>query len=221
MSEKGTSLAQYVEHFGLEILNHGDTYETDKVESTNVNRPDLQILGLFDYFDARRIQVMGKAELTPALIPVDASKLPDPKADRIVNAPYTVDGVEYHVTCVSMGNPHCVVFKNDVETMDIEKIGPAFETSELFPERVNTEFIRVLDDHTLKMRVWERGSGETWACGTGACAAAVAAVENGYCKKDTDITVKLIGGDLVIRYTDDTVYMTGNAVTVYEGVVEI
>lgn len=164
---------------------------------------------------------MGKAELTPALIPVDASKLPDPKADRIVNAPYTVDGVEYHVTCVSMGNPHCVVFKNDVETMDIEKIGPAFETSELFPERVNTEFIRVLDDHTLKMRVWERGSGETWACGTGACAAAVAAVENGYCKKDTDITVKLIGGDLVIRYTDDTVYMTGNAVTVYEGVVEI
>ena len=164
---------------------------------------------------------MGRAELTPALIPVDASKLPDPKADRIVNAPYTVDGVEYHVTCVSMGNPHCVVFKNDVETMDIEKIGPAFETSELFPERVNTEFIRVLDDHTLKMRVWERGSGETWACGTGACAAAVAAVENGYCKKDTDITVKLIGGDLVIRYTDDTVYMTGNAVTVYEGVVEI
>ena len=164
---------------------------------------------------------MSKAELTPALIPVDASKLPDPKADRIVNAPYTVDGVEYHVTCVSMGNPHCVVFKNDVETMDIEKIGPAFETSELFPERVNTEFIRVLDDHTLKMRVWERGSGETWACGTGACAAAVAAVENGYCKKDTDITVKLIGGDLVIRYTDDTVYMTGNAVTVYEGVVEI
>ena len=164
---------------------------------------------------------MGKAELTPALIPVDASKLPDPKADQIVNAPYTVDGVEYHVTCVSMGNPHCVVFKNDVETMDIEKIGPAFETSELFPERVNTEFIRVLDDHTLKMRVWERGSGETWACGTGACAAAVAAVENGYCKKDTDITVKLIGGDLVIRYTDDTVYMTGNAVTVYEGVVEI
>ena len=164
---------------------------------------------------------MGKAELTPALIPVDASKLPDPKADRIVNAPYTVDGVEYHVTCVSMGNPHCVVFKNDVETMDIEKIGPAFETSELFPVRVNTEFIRVLDDHTLKMRVWERGSGETWACGTGACAAAVAAVENGYCKKDTDITVKLIGGDLVIRYTDDTVYMTGNAVTVYEGVVEI
>ena len=164
---------------------------------------------------------MGKAELTPALIPVDASKLPDPKADRIVNAPYTVDGVEYHVTCVSMGNPHCVVFKNDVETMDIEKIGPAFKTSELFPERVNTEFIRVLDDHTLKMRVWERGSGETWACGTGACAAAVAAVENGYCKKDTDITVKLIGGDLVIRYTDDTVYMTGNAVTVYEGVVEI
>ena len=158
---------------------------------------------------------MGAPILQASLIPVVS------ESEQVVNAPIEVDGQIYHFTAVSMGNPHCVVFKNDVETMDIEKIGPAFETSELFPERVNTEFIRVLDDHTLKMRVWERGSGETWACGTGACAAAVAAVENGYCKKDTDITVKLIGGDLVIRYTDDTVYMTGNAVTVYEGVVEI
>ena len=158
---------------------------------------------------------MGEPILTAAEVPVVS------KNEQSVDEEIVVDNEKYRMTCVSMGNPHCVVFKNDVETMDIEKIGPAFETSELFPERVNTEFIRVLDDHTLKMRVWERGSGETWACGTGACAAAVAAVENGYCKKDTDITVKLIGGDLVIRYTDDTVYMTGNAVTVYEGVVEI
>ena len=120
-----------------------------------------------------------------------------------------------------MGNPHCVVFKNDVETMDIEKIGPAFKTSKLFPERVNTEFIRVLDDHTLKMRVWERGSGETWACGTGACAAAVAAVENGFCPKGEEVTVKLKGGDLVIRYTDETVYLTGGAEKIYDGVVEL
>ena len=95
------------------------------------------------------------------------------------------------------------------------------KTSELFPERVNTEFIRVLDSHTLKMRVWERGSGETWACGTGACAAAVAAVENGLCPKGEDITVKLRGGDLIINYTDEGVFMTGSAVIVYEGTVEV
>ena len=91
----------------------------------------------------------------------------------------------------------------------------------MFPERLNTEFIKVIDRNTLKMRVWERGSGETWACGTGACAAAVAAVENGYCDKDTDITVKLRGGELVIRYTDEAVYLTGSAETVYEGIIEI
>ena len=164
---------------------------------------------------------MGKAELTPALIPVDASKLPDPKADRIVNAPYTVDGVEYHVTCVSMGNPHCVVFKNDVETMDIEKIGPAFETSELFPERVNTEFIRVLDDHTLKMRVWERGSGETWACGTGATASAMAAILRGF--TDDEVRVSLRGGDLLIHFDRESrhLFMTGPAKEVFHGSIDI
>ena len=120
-----------------------------------------------------------------------------------------------------MGNPHCVVFVDYVDGVDIEKLGPLFENDPLFPERVNTEFIRVIDENTIKMRVWERGSGETWACGTGACAAAVAAVENGYCKKDEDITVKLKGGDLVIRYTDEAVYMTGNAVKAFEGTVEI
>lgn len=131
------------------------------------------------------------------------------------------EDVVYNGTAVSMGNPHFVTFVDDVDSIDLEKLGPLFEHHKLFPEGVNTEFVQVIDKNTVKFRVWERGSGETWACGTGACAAAVAAVENGYCKKDTDITVKLIGGDLVIRYTDDTVYMTGNAVTVYEGVVEI
>jgi diaminopimelate epimerase len=101
------------------------------------------------------------------------------------------------------------------------KIGPHFENSPLFPERINTEFVRVIDRTTLEMRVWERGSGETLACGTGACATVTAAVLNGYCDKDTDITVKLIGGDLVIRYTDDAVFMTGNAVEAFTGNVEI
>lgn len=160
---------------------------------------------------------MGKAILTPEEIPVAMEG-----KDKIVNEPYEIDGESYNITCVSMGNPHCVVFiDKDVDTVDLEKIGPKFEFDKLFPERVNTEFVKVLDDHTLKMRVWERGSGETWACGTGACAVAVAACENGFCKKGEDITIKLKGGDLVIRYTDDTVYMTGDAEKVFEGTVEI
>ena len=154
---------------------------------------------------------MGKAILTPSEIPVTLD------GDKVVNREITVEGKPYNVTCVSMGNPHCVVFQNNVDNFEIEKIGPVFEHLDIFPERVNTEFVKVVDRHTLKMRVWERGSGETWACGTGACAAAVAAVENGFCDKNTDITVQLLGGDLVIKYTDDTVYMTGNAVVAFDG----
>ena len=166
--------------------------------------------------EVKRLRVdMGKAELNPKNIPVALDK------EKVVNETVTIDGVEYNITCVSMGNPHCVVFIKDVEGLDIEKIGPKFENSELFPERVNTEFVRVINDHTIKMRVWERGSGETWACGTGACAVAVAAVENGFCKKGEDITIQLRGGDLVINYTDDTVYMTGEAERVFDGTVEL
>ena len=159
---------------------------------------------------------MGKAILDPKEIPVAMDK------EKVIDEPYTIDGEEYRITCVSMGNPHCVVFmQGDIDNIDIEDIGPKFENDKLFPERVNTEFVKVLDDHTIKMRVWERGSGETWACGTGACAVAVAACENGFCKKGDDITIKLKGGDLVINYTDDTVYMTGDAEKVFEGTVEI
>lgn len=159
---------------------------------------------------------MGKAILDPKEIPAKMNK------DKIVNEPYTIDGEEYNITCVSMGNPHCVVFiKGDIDNLELDKIGPKFENDKLFPERVNTEFVKILDDHTIKMRVWERGSGETWACGTGACAAAVAACENGFCNKGDDITVKLKGGDLVINYTDETVYMTGEAERVFEGTVEV
>ena len=159
---------------------------------------------------------MGKAILDPKEIPAKMDK------DKIVNEPYTIDGEEYNITCVSMGNPHCVVFiKGDIDNLELDEIGPKFENDKLFPERVNTEFVKVLDDHTIKMRVWERGSGETWACGTGACAAAVAACENGFCNKGDDITVKLKGGDLVINYTDETVYMTGEAEKVFEGTVEV
>ncbi len=158
---------------------------------------------------------MGKAILAPNQIPVKLG------GELVVDRPVKIGGEDYNITCVSMGNPHCVVFTDNVDTLDIEKVGPLFESSELFPERVNAEFVRVLNSRTIKMRVWERGSGETWACGTGACAAAVAAVENGFCPKGEDITVKLRGGDLVVRYTDNGVFMTGTAVKVYDGVVEV
>ena len=158
---------------------------------------------------------MGAAILTPADIPVVFDK------ERMIDEGLTVDGREWRVSAVSMGNPHCVTFVDDVDGLALEKIGPHFEHHPAFPERVNTEFVKVIDDHTLQMRVWERGSGETWACGTGACATAVAACLNGFCKKGEDITVRLRGGDLVINYTDETVIMTGPASTVFEGEVEI
>ena len=158
---------------------------------------------------------MGAAVLRPQDIP---TTLP---GERAIAVPLTVDGKTYTVSCVSMGNPHCVVFCDDLLSLKLEEIGPGFEHHAVFPEQVNTEFIRVIDDRTLQMRVWERGSGETMACGTGACAAAVAAVENGFCRKDTPITVHLLGGDPTIRYTDETVWMTGEAVTAFEGTVEI
>ncbi len=158
---------------------------------------------------------MGAAILKPSEIPVRYH------GDKMVNAPLIVGRREWRVTAVSMGNPHCVTFTDNVDGLDLEKIGPSFEKHPAFPDRVNTEFVRVIDDHTLQMRVWERGSGETWACGTGACATAVAACENGFCKKGEDITVKLRGGDLVINYTDETVVMTGPASTVFEGEIEI
>ena len=158
---------------------------------------------------------MGAAILNPAAIPVKY------EGETMINVPLEVDGKTWNVTAVSMGNPHCVTFVDDVDSLELEKLGPHFENHPAFPERVNTEFVKVIDDHTLQMRVWERGSGETWACGTGACATAVAACLNGYCQKGDDITVHLRGGDLVIRYTVDTVIMTGPASTVFEGEVEI
>jgi carbamoyl-phosphate synthase large subunit len=163
---------------------------------------------------------MGPASLTPASIPVTLT------GDSVIGRKVHVGGRELTITCVSMGNPHAVIFTStldslDVNDADVRGIGSAVENDPLFPERVNVEFIQYIDDHTLKMRVWERGSGETWACGTGACAAVVAAVENGLCRKGEDVTVHLPGGDLVINYTDERVTLTGNAREVYRGVVEM
>ncbi|MHC1693692.1 MAG: carbamoyl-phosphate synthase large subunit [Eubacteriales bacterium] len=158
---------------------------------------------------------MGKAELVPARIPV---KLP---GESVINYPVSIGGQDYRITCVSMGNPHCVVFCDSTDALDLCSIGPEFEMNAIFPERVNTEFVQIVDDHTIKMRVWERGSGETMACGTGACAAAVASILNGYCRKGEDIKVILLGGELIINYTDERVTMTGEAKKVFEGSVLI
>lgn len=141
--------------------------------------------------------------------------------DQAVGLPITVQGRTYEMTCVSMGNPHCVVCVDDVDGLDIEKIGPDFENHPSFPDRVNTEFIKVIDRSTVQMRVWERGSGETWACGTGACAVAVACILNGW-TEDT-VTVKLRGGDLEITWDREknTVFMVGPATTVFDGEIDL
>ena len=152
---------------------------------------------------------MGKAILNGREIP----SLFD--GETVVNRPFETGGETYGITLVSMGNPHCVVFK--YLDGDLKDIGERFENNPAFPERINTEFVEVVSENRLKMRVWERGSGETFACGTGACAAAVAAVLNGYCKKGEEITVSLLGGDLKIVYTDEAVYMTGPATLVFTG----
>ncbi len=158
---------------------------------------------------------MGKAVLVPKDIPLNSP------LERFIAQPVEVGGRSYDMTCVSMGNPHAVLFMDDIDSLDLEKLGPQFENHELFPARVNTEFIQVTDSHTLRMRVWERGSGETFACGTGACASAVAAVLNGICPRDEDILIHLRGGDLVINYrSDETVIMTGPAEFICEGTVD-
>ena len=155
---------------------------------------------------------MGSPVLRPEDIPVRC------EGERAVDVPVTVDGTEYRMTCVSMGNPHAVVFVDDVKTFPLETVGPKFENHEVFPNRVNTEFVRVIDRKTAEMRVWERGSGETLACGTGACAVAVACALNGL--GEDEMTVKLLGGDLLIQWDreNDKVYMTGPAETVFDGV---
>lgn len=162
---------------------------------------------------------MGEPELDPKKIPIIMKGYSD-ETDRVLNAQIKVDGKEYHMTGVSMGNPHDVVYIDDVQGLDIEKIGPKFENHERFPQRINTEFARVIDRKTVEMRVWERGSGETLACGTGACAVAVASILNGYTEREVEI--RLLGGNLQIEWNeeDNHVYMTGPATVVFDGEID-
>ena len=159
---------------------------------------------------------MGKASLKAKDMPVETDY------DDFISQPMLVRGEVYLVTCVSMGNPHAVVFCDDVDNLPLAEIGPLFERHEKFPEGVNTEFIQLIDHKTLKMRVWERGSGETFACGTGACASVAAAIVNEHCDFDEEVTVRLLGGDLKITvHSDYTVLMDGPAVHVFDGDIEL
>lgn len=203
-------VAKYVYDYGL----------TDKTSISINTQSGIKYLDL-TVEDGKVVLVkvdMGSPILEPANVPVVSE---DAALDKLVDAPITVDGKEYRMTCVSMGNPHAIVYVDDVKGLEIEKIGPKFEKHERFPEQVNTEFVRVLDENTVEMRVWERGSGETLACGTGACAVAVSCILNGL-TKDT-VTVKLLGGDLHITWDQgkNTVFMTGPARVVFDGEYEI
>lgn len=194
-----------------------DHHMTDKARISLETLAGIKYLDLTTR-DGKVISVtvdMGKPVLEPEKIPVALHK------ERIVNEPLEVNGKTWFMTCVSMGNPHAVVFIDDTEHLEIDKIGPAFEKHPVFPEQVNTEFVQVIDRGTINMRVWERGSGETLACGTGACASVMACILND--KTDDEVTVHLLGGDLFIRYDrdKDTVFMTGPAVEVFSGEIEL
>lgn len=191
---------------------------TDKTEITLETNSGIKYLTLFpENGKVEFVEVdMGKAILTPKDIPVNSDK------ESFISEPVEVDGKEYKITCVSMGNPHAIVYMNDIKDLELEKIGPSFENHKLFPDRINTEFIEVIDSKTLNMRVWERGSGETFACGTGACASVVASVLNGYCNHDEEVTVHLRGGDLKITWNSDgTVIMKGPATLICDGDIDV
>lgn len=200
-------VAKYVYDYGL----------TDKTQIS------VETLGGIKYLDltvedgkVSLVKVdMGKPELEADLIPIISER------EQVIDEPIEVDGKEYHMTGVSMGNPHAVIYVDDVKGLDLKKIGPKFENHERFPKRINTEFVHCIDRQTVEMRVWERGSGETLACGTGACAVAVSSILNNL--TDTQVTVKLLGGDLQIEWDreKDRVFMTGPATVVFDGVIDI
>lgn len=200
---------------GKYVYENGMTKERKITLETNAGVKHLELDVVNNEVQTVTVD-MGKAILSPKDIPINID------ADTVISEPITVDGKEYSFTGVSMGNPHAVVFVDDVDSLPLSEIGPLFENHKLFPERINTEFIQVIDENTLKMRVWERGSGETWACGTGACASVVAAALNGYVKQDREIKIKLRGGSLYITYkSDGTVIKRGPASFVCEGEVEV
>lgn len=198
------------------VYDHGLTKKTKVLIDTRSGVKELTLTVENDKVSLVRVN-MGKPEFAAKKIPV----ISDSNSDEVIRQRIQVAGSEYEMTCVSMGNPHCVVFLDDLNALNMEKTGPAFENQSCFPDRINTEFVEVLDRHTLKMRVWERGSGETLACGTGACATAAAAIRNGLV--DDTVTVRLLGGELLIEWEKESgdIYMTGPATEVFEGEIQL
>ena len=196
-------VAKYVYDFGLTDKTILKIETLSGIKTLKLNIKDGKV-------DTVQVD-MGSPIVAPEQIPVKFD------GEIMVDEPVAVNGLEYHLTCVSMGNPHAVVFVDNVNTLDLEKIGPAFENHKIFPDKVNTEFIHIIDKNTIEMRVWERGSGETLACGTGACASVVACVLNGL--TENEVLVHLLGGDLEIKYEreENTVFMTGPAEMVCTG----
>ncbi len=199
---------------GKYLYDHGIVQKDDIAIETDFGVKELKLIKRNGRVWGAAVD-MGKPSLEPASLPMLAD------GDSFINRPITVQGVEYMATCLSVGNPHMVIFCDNPEQVPLEKIGHYFEHHEWFPERVNVEFVRVFDKNILEMRVWERGNGYTYACGTGSCAAVVAAVLNGYCAKGEDITVKQLGGDLIISYDGEKITMTGSAEKLFTGEVEI
>lgn len=206
---EGSMCGNGIRCVGKFVYDKGLTQKTDLTIETKsgLKRLNLEVEnGLVS-----RVRVdMGRADWSAPAVPVVGM------GDSVIGQPVEIAGQTWEMTCISMGNPHAVVWADDVAHLPLEEIGPCFETHPMFPERVNTEFIRVIDDHTLEMRVWERGSGETLACGTGACASVMAAYLNH--RTGTKATVQLRGGALEIELAENGhVYMTGPACTVFEG----
>ena len=200
---------------GKYLFEKGIVRKTDMTIETANGVCDVKVYSFGGKVNSASVN-LGKVQLAGDKIPCVW------KEDKIIDKEITVDGETYKVTLVNVGNPHCVIFTDKVDAVNVEKIGTALANSEYFPKGINTEFIRIVNKVTIKMRVFERGTGETWACGTGACAAVVAAVLGGYCEKDTNVTVKLRGGDLTVNYrADGDVELLGNVKTVYEGTLEI
>jgi len=200
-------VAKYVYDYGL----------TDKTSISVETLAGIKYLDL-KIEDGKAVMItvnMGTPELIADKVPVKSDK------EKVIDEPIMVAGKEYRMTCISMGNPHCIVFVDDTKNFPLEEVGPLFESHEVFPNRVNAEFVQILDRQTANMRVWERGSGETLACGTGTCATVVASCLNGH--TEDEVTVHLLGGDLHIKWDRETnlVYMTGPAKVVFDGEIEL
>ena len=200
-------VAKYVYDFGLTDKTELKIETLSGIKTLKLNIKDKKV-------DTVQVD-MGSPILVPEQIPVKF------EGEIMVDEAVAVNGLEYHMTCVSMGNPHAVVFVDNIKILNLEKIGPDFEQHKIFPDKVNTEFIHIIDKNTIEMRVWERGSGETLACGTGACASVVACVLNGL--TGDEVLVHLLGGDLKIKYDREknTVLMTGPAELVCTGEIQI